>query len=367
MKEKIKESWNREKGKWILSILWIASILVNLAARASEEFAEWYVITIYPVFVWVLGHIFSLFPFSVMEFAGYTITAAVLVLAAVGIWKMAAGRAGFPNLFWKGLSWFIWIAIFILTLENFLCGVNYHRYEFSKVAGFSANPSTKEALLTLCEFLTEEINKDEPFLETNQDGTAKKPDHVGQEATALMRRLGETYPCLSGYYPQPKALWRSELLSMQNLEGLFCSFTIEANYNDEIPEYKQAVVICHELSHLKGFMREDEANFIAYLACRQSENPLFRYSGNMQAYVYATNALYKIDPKACREIRDRLCDQARYDLDNYNAYWKKYHSVVSEVSDKVNDIYLKVNSQADGVKSYGRVVDLLINYLGFSE
>lgn len=367
MREKRRESWKKEKGKWILSILFIFSILLNLAARVSEEFAEWYVTTVYPVFVWILGHIFSVFPFSVMEFGGYAIAAFLLILAGAGIWKIRKKKTSFGNLFWKGISCFIWIAMGILIMENLLCGVNYHRYEFSKVAGLTTNPSTKEALITLCNFLTEEINKDEPFLETNQDGTVKTPENVKQEAAALMSRLGETYDCLGGYYPLPKGLWRSELLSMQNLEGLFCSFTIEANYNKDMPDYKQAVVICHELSHLKGFMREDEANFIAYLACMQSEDPLFRYSGNMQAYVYATNALYKNDPNACNKIRAELCPQARYDLDCYNAYWKGYQSVVSTVSDKMNDIYLKANSQSDGVKSYGRVVDLLINYLGFNE
>ena len=33
---------------------------------------------------------------------------------------------------------------------------------------------------------------------------------------------------------------------------------------------------------------------------------------------------------------------------------------VAEVSNKVNDTYLKVNKQEDGVKSYGRMVDLLL-------
>ena len=34
----------------------------------------------------------------------------------------------------------------------------------------------------------------------------------------------------------------------------------------------------------------------------------------------------------------------------------------AEVSNQLNDAYLKINSQADGVKSYGRVVDLMLAY-----
>ena len=32
------------------------------------------------------------------------------------------------------------------------------------------------------------------------------------------------------------------------------------------------------------------------------------------------------------------------------------------MSNQLNDAYLKINSQADGVKSYGRVVDLMLAY-----
>ena len=45
-----------------------------------------------------------------------------------------------------------------------------------------------------------------------------------------------------------------------------------------------------------------------------------------------------------------------------NAYVDANESKVSEVSDAVNDAYLKLNSQTDGVQSYGMVVDLLLAY-----
>jgi hypothetical protein len=32
------------------------------------------------------------------------------------------------------------------------------------------------------------------------------------------------------------------------------------------------------------------------------------------------------------------------------------------VSNQLNDTYLKLNSQSDGVKSYGRMVDLMLAY-----
>ena len=32
------------------------------------------------------------------------------------------------------------------------------------------------------------------------------------------------------------------------------------------------------------------------------------------------------------------------------------------MSNQMNDVYLKANSQEDGVKSYGRMVDLMLEY-----
>ncbi|MFA9381199.1 MAG: DUF3810 family protein, partial [Acetanaerobacterium sp.] len=48
------------------------------------------------------------------------------------------------------------------------------------------------------------------------------------------------------------------------------------------------------------------------------------------------------------------------DYADYNLFWAQYQGAVSEVSVSVNNAYLKANSQADGVQSYGRMVDLLL-------
>ena len=149
-------------------------------------------------------------------------------------------------------------------------------------------------------------------------------------------------------------------MSYQKLQGEYSPFTIEANYNGDMPDTDKPSTVCHELSHLKGFMREDEANFIAYLACRASDSAAFRYSGALLAYIYSGNALYKENPERMIAIRDRLCGQARADLAEHNCYWRSFDGAVADISDKMNDTYLRANAQTDGVKSYGRMVDLLL-------
>ena len=119
----------------------------------------------------------------------------------------------------------------------------------------------------------------------------------------------------------------------------------------------------HELTHYRGFMREDEANFLSYLACMKSEEAGFRYSGSLMAFEYAFSALYKEDRALAKEIA-QLCDEGVLrDIQAESDYWKPYrNTVVSNASDKVYDQYLQSNGQESGIKSYGKMLDLLLAY-----
>ena len=61
-------------------------------------------------------------------------------------------------------------------------------------------------------------------------------------------------------------------------------------------------------------------------------------------------------------IRAELSPQAEADLETNSKFWGKYDTKVAEVENQVNDTYLKANGQSDGVKSYDRVVDLIVAY-----
>lgn len=50
------------------------------------------------------------------------------------------------------------------------------------------------------------------------------------------------------------------------------------------------------------------------------------------------------------------------DLAANSRFWEKYDSPVAEVSDQINDSYLKANGQEDGVASYDRMVELILTY-----
>ena len=107
-------------------------------------------------------------------------------------------------------------------------------------------------------------------------------------------------------------------------------------------------------------MREDEANYLAYLACMAGNSREFQYSGTVEALIHATNALYGKNQELHREVMNTLSDGVRRDLAADSAYYYAHKTSFGNFSESVNDAYLRINDQSDGVASYGRMVDLLL-------
>ena len=245
------------------------------------------------------------------------------------------------------------------------CGVNYYRYEFTVYSGLDIQKSTKQELIELCEILIEDANEYRDKL-TNKSGTAELFDNnyygTSQRAKNAMNMLSDEYKILKGDFSSPKPVRQSKVMSYLGITGMFFPYTFEANVNVHIPPYQIPSVMLHELVHLRGFMREDEANFISYLACIKSGYDDFYYSGTMTALVHSMNALYMADYDAFVNLYNMYSKDVRKDMEYSRNYWKQFDTKISDTANKVNDTYLKANNQYDGVKSYGRMVDLLLAY-----
>lgn len=356
-KEKPNENCSKKKGFWsrltdrrllfFSMAMFAVALCLQMMARKIPGFAEGYAVTVYPVIVGSVGRIFGAFPVSVVEICLY-------MLIIVAIWYVVTHIRQFRSVLVRAVV--LLSGIFLLFTLN--CGINYYRRPFSSYLNLDVHNSSKEELVKLCEFLTDTVN------ELCEEGVTARMavSAANKTGVASMRALGEEYPQLSGFYPQPKPLLVSYIFSVQQLCGQYSPFTVEANYNCEMTDYNIPHTICHELSHLRGFMREDEANFIGYLACIGSDSPSYRYSGYLTGWVYATNALARVDIESYQELCKKLDERAWADLRENNEFWARYDGKAAEVSNQLNDTYLKMNSQSDGVKSYGRMVDLMLAY-----
>lgn len=365
-------------------LLALSAGLMALAA-ARPQFAEWYAENIYPVFVDTAGRLWGIFPFSVSEIGLYILISAFLLslagMAVQAVRRARAARAAaqsteqtaaqgteqtaVQNAARAASSWLscILLAAGILAfLYTICCGINYHRRSFSEEEGIVTYRYTAQELKDVCLWLTEEVNALSGEVDRGSSGVMTLEAPEGEGAVEAMRDLAEEFPALEGYYPQPKKLLVSEILSYQGLTGIYSPFTVEANYNGDMTAYNIPFTACHELSHLRGFMQEEEANFIAFLACIGAERTDFQYSGYLSGWVYCMNALYRADHESWQEVRPLLAEEAGSDLEADSAFWDAYEGRISETADRINDTYLKVNGQADGVRSYSRMVDLIVAY-----
>ncbi len=385
MKEK-KKTGKTEKRLLAACIFFAAAGVLMVCARQIPGFAEWYAVHIYRKLTTLFGRVTGMTPFSVVEFGLYLFLAWIPVLGIRMVVKAVhseQGQGGVLALQWaSGLFLTVSVLLFLYTIN---CGVNYQRESFSEKSGLLAEQYTAEELKKVCEWLTDEVNDRAGLVKRNEDGemilgitdmrsktVGTVQDETGTEkiisdsplnaAVQGMEKLAETYPDLNGYYPCPKPVCVSELLSYQGLTGVYSPFTVEANYNADMPDYNIPFTLCHELSHLRGFMQEEEANFIAFLACSGSERTDFQYSGYLMAWSYSMSALRRTAAEDWQEVREELAEVVNVDLRENSMFWDSYDGKVAEVSDMVNDTYLKANGQREGVQSYGKMVDLLIAY-----
>lgn len=336
-----------------------------LAAAWISGFAQWYVGNIYPGLVSTIGWFMGLFPFSVVEMGLYLILIGFVAFAAYTVIQVIRKKEGVRRFFP-----FFFRVILVVGVLAFLytagCGINYRRTSFSEESGFSTPKYSVGQLKEVCLWLTQEVNQYSPLVSRDETGMMQLSVEEGVAAVEEMHRLAQQYPVLEGYYPLPKKVMVSEILSYQGITGVYSPFTFEANYNGDMTPYNIPFTVCHELSHLRGFMQEQEANFIAFLACIGSSHPDFAYSGYLTGWVYCMNALYAADYNIWEEVRLELSREVDVDLQANNEFWKRYEGVISEAANQMNDTYLKANGQTEGVHSYNRMVDLIVSYYGTS-
>lgn len=356
------ENKNTIEKRMITGCVFLAfSAVLIIMAEKIPGMAEWYSTHIYPVIVSILGRISGIFPWSLSELCLY---AGIILLIGTLIHAIATavrGRQGGPVMLkWaSGLFLAASVLVFLYVAD---CGVNYRRVSFSEKSGIQTTEYTVQDLKEVCVWLTKEVNARAGKVMRDDEGEMQLSGPEGKDAVHAMKQLGAVYPALAGYYPQPKRVLLSQILSYQSLTGVYSPFTVEANYNKDMPDYNIPFTACHELSHLRGFMQEEEANFIAFLACIDAQRDDFQYSGYLMGWIYSMNALYKADYGAWQEVRSLLDASVEVDLTRNSQFWAGYEGAIAEVSNKVNDTYLKANGQADGVQSYDRMVDLIVSY-----
>ncbi len=342
-----------------------AAYIVTKYARYNPDWTEKvYSLSVYPVLSTAVGFLPSLVGFSVTEWLVVLFLLFCLGYIVYHVRKVIISKTGRGMAAYRGLVGAVAIFCMVYFVFTALCGLNYHRYTFTYYTGYDVEQSSVEELEQLCTSLAEDMERVREQLGDDTDFSTPGPgnfDYYAQHSVLVMKMLAEQYPVLDrSLYSTPKPVVMSELMSNAGIGGVFVPFTLDSNINVNAPFFTLPFTMAHELAHQSGFMREDEANFIAYLACKQSDEPMMLYSGLFLAFDHSISALEEADPELASEIMSGLSQAVLRDMVQHKQFWSQHEGIISNVSRTVMDMYLKANNQADGVNSYDRMVDLLL-------
>lgn len=359
----MKTKWAAALKSLLVPALLTALLIAGEVFKTNPEQVEVvYSQRMYPFIARSLNHLSGKLSFSAFE---------VVLSMAVGMLLLAAGLMGW-GLLRKQWSWkaagagavrIVSVLLGFVLLFNVLWGFNYYRLPLAKQLGIPMRQHTQAELEALCTDLIQEVNSLSKEVTRNAGGAmtaSSDPAGLLGRTAQGFQAAGEQLPLFQGAYAAPKAVWSSTALSYAGIAGIYSPFTGEAHVNALLPAAMLPATAMHEVAHVHGYAREDEANFIAWLTCRLHPDREYQYSGALLGLIYSMNALHSADPEAYERLKAQYSNGVQADLKANRDFWAIYEGPVEKIQNQVNNRYLKVNGQADGVASYGRMVDLLL-------
>lgn len=340
-----------------LSAYLLSCISPAVADTVNATFCQW-VRTGY-------GRLMNLFPFSVGECMLFALPF-VLTYALLRLFRHPQGHAGRVRTLSRLLC--IPLAVSSLCLSTLTCA--YRTTPLSDKLGLGARTPDAAMLLstarTLYTGIRENLPEESDF--TGEQGGSVCPlslDGISDAVCEGYAVLAREYPALGihpSFYSRVKGVAISDLMAQAHLLGIYTCFSGESNVNTLAPGYTLPFTVAHEFAHQRGIIREDEANFVAFLVCARSSDRYVRYSGYTNLFEYVASALYRTDAQIYRELLSDTDKRLRAEIAAYSRYYRKYRdSAVGTVYEKFNDAYLKLNG-TPGTVSYSLVSTLAVAY-----
>ena len=371
------KTWKKPKilqsihHKCLLFLLFLITV-IHIVSWNSRSFTDWYRLHVFPIWTNLIGRMSGLFTGSVGEIliaAGIFLALAEAVLLTVSV--LSRGRFLRRRSF--HLRLICWILVYIYATETLNCYVMYHATTVEEQFFDSGADYGRQELIEAYTQVVTKANELSARVKRNAD---KAPVYDGSkeelyaQCIRAMRAQGEVYPYLAGYYPDPKPIRASHFMSQQYLLGIYFPFTMEANYNTVMYPVNMPATICHEYSHLKGVIVEDEANYFGFAACIESEDPYLQYSGYLSVLGYLARQVRQSVPEEIRKTLAAANEQVcKDDVFLTEEQWEQVEKKAILSTDTVNqatnvflETNLTMNGIEDGMNSYSRVVRLVICY-----
>ncbi len=344
----------KEKRNIFVSIILIAvTILLYLLATYCKTFFFSFYPYLSAYLISILSYATSFIKYSLWESIAFIIIIYLLIALIFSI---------------KKKKYFLWITKVILVLTILVTsfiniwGLNYFSEDLYQRFEYKKEQYYLNQLYQLTDYLVEKCNEYADLVERDKQGRMTTDFDLWNKQLSLgYAKIKESLPYFVNINQRVKILVSSKYYSQRGITGIFICLTGEASITSEVYNVAIPLTMAHEVAHRNTITREDEANFIAYLACINNENVAFQYSGYFEAFLYCANNLISLSEEAYAPIREKINENLRFDiLDNSGFYQQRTDEQKEQANNDLYNSYLDAFGIENGMESYSEMVQLLL-------
>ena len=337
----------------VLVICAAAAALVPIPAGLVERF---YSNDGYPVLQTRLTALSNRVPFALLDVLLIVVIGAWLFLAWRDIARRTRGtRPGLVHAIARiAARTVVWASgLYILFL--LMWGLNYRRLPLMEKLAFDATAVNADAARTLALTAVDQLNGlHDRAHEAGWPAAGSIDSMLAETLTRADQQLGGLGVVTVG---RPKSTMLDWYFRRAGVDGMTNPYFLETLVSSSILPFERPFVVAHEWSHLAGVADEGDANFVAWLACMHAAPPA-QYSGWLFLHAELAGAL---GPQTRSEVADRLAPGPRADLAAIRArFLQQVDPRLLAAGQRIYNQYLKANRVESGIKSYDRVVQLVL-------
>lgn len=344
---------------------WVLLILLTIFIKWASWYPTWvernYSRGLYPFISKVQRFLFGWLPLSVGDLF-YAFLVLVVLYKTFQFMKAIIKKRVTRQYFVAGLQQAIFFMLFIYVFFNLLWGLNYNRKGIAYQLQLDVKPYTTADLDTLTSVIQKRVNYFAGFVTEAQRDSFDKKKQLFASACDAYREAARTWAFME-YQPRSiKPSIYSYLGNYLGFQGYYNPFSGEGQVNTTIPRFLEPFVTTHEMAHQLGYAKENEANFVGYLACRSYASNAFRYSVYFDMYNYSISELYRRDSVRAGAYQLTRHPQLVKDVQEYHTFFRRYSNVLQDIIMSGYGEFLRANNQPAGKGSYNEVVAWLIAY-----
>lgn len=353
--------FSRLMKSWAWVILIVISILIKWASWYPGWVERNYSLGMYPLISKFQRFVFGWISFSIGDLF-YAFVILIIIYKGYRFFKRMFSKNLTRKYFVSALQQGIFIFLFLYVFFNLLWGLNYNRRGIAHQLNLDVTSYSITDLDTLTRVMQTRANFYAGFVTAAQRDSFEHKKTLFAHAAKAFDAAEKKYPFLKYHPVSIKPSLFSYLGNYLGFHGYYNPFSGEGQVNTTVPRFLEPFVTAHEIAHQIGYGKENEANFVAFLACREYASNAFKYSLYYDMYNYAIVEMFRRDTILGKQIQAANHPQLKKDQQEFRDFLRRYRNPIEPIIMWGYGHFLKANNQPAGKRSYNEVVAWLIAY-----